>query len=404
MLALYSGVFIVPLVSIAAVTPNFARMTLAVFAGYLAAIATYTWIANRYEGSPVSIYSQGYGTMTPYSHFFIPVVVVLVGGAAVVLLQYATRKVWAARGLAIGFALLAGSLALALSRMPQRNVERQFPAPSSGNASELKLVYAPAPSNPLRVGVGQNDVFIALPIELSGVPEGAAAEVDDMQFSIDAADGSHWTGSWRRLNATPFLPGTHEPSLPFILSRGDYERFKSAPLTLHVALAVTELHASGETTATIADPTFQVSGFGVCSTQWLGQPRNFLLCRSEFGELPLTYVTAAFSDKSCSGPLPQPDHVLTFAEWTGKAYANPIDAGSDPVRLTSFDSGAYDRNGHLWGTSHVALCPGTPVHFTHYDVVRRNRAYLTIPNFQLPQPQKQAPQDYVVDRFRPSEN
>jgi hypothetical protein len=189
------------------------------------------------------------------------------------------------------------------------------------------------------------------------------------------------------LNTAPFLPGTHEPSLPFILSRKDYERFKSVPVTLHVALAVTELHAGSETTATIANPTFAVSGFGVCSTLWGDQSQNFMLCRSEFGELPLTYVTAAFSNKSCAGPQPEPDHILTFAEWTGKAYADPINAGSDPVRLASFDSGAYDRSGHMHGTSSVALCPGTPAHFAHYNVVRRSRAYLTVPNFQLPQPQ-----------------
>jgi hypothetical protein len=256
----------------------------------------------------------------------------------------------------------------------------------------LQLALAPKPGNPLMVAVWPNDAFITFPIDLSGVPEGAAVEVDDMQFSMDTADGQHWTGPWRQLNTTPFLPGTHAPSLPFILSRKDYERFKAVPVTLHVALAVTELHAGSQTTATIANPTFAVSGFGVCSTLWGEQQENFLLCRSEFGELPLTYVTAAFSNESCSGPQPQPEDVRTFAEWTGKAYADPIDAASDLVRLTSFDSGAYDRNGHMHGTRGVALCPGTPAHFTRYDVVRRSRAYLTVPNFQLPQP-KQWPQD-----------
>lgn len=388
MLALYSGVFIVPLIAIAALTASFARMALAVFGSYLAAIACF-WIANRSEVHAVSVYSHGYGTMVPYSHFFVVVMFAFVGGAAVVLLQYATRRVWLSRMLAVGLAVLGAGGALALSRMPQREVDRQYPAASSGVAGELQLAFAPKPSNPLMVGVWPNNVFITFPIDLSGVPEGAAVEVDNMQFSMDTADGQHWTSPWRQLNTTPFLPGTHAPSLPFILSRKDYERLKSVPVTLHVALAVTELRAGSATTATIANPNFPVSGFGVCSTQWEEQSQNFLLCRSEFGELPLTYVTAAFSNNSCSGlqPQPQPADMRTFAEWMGKAYADPIDASSDPVRLTFADSGAYDNRGHLHGTRGLALCPGTPAQFTHYDVVRRTRAYLTVPNFQLPLPE-----------------
>ena len=385
MLALYSGVFIFPLIAIAALTANFARMALAVFGSYLAAIACTIWITNRSEVHAVSVYSQGYGTMVPYSHFFVLVVFAVVGGASVVLLQYATRRVWLSFTLAVCLAALGAGGALALSsRMPQREVDRQYPVASSGVANPLQLAFAPKPSNPLFVGVWPSNVFIAFPIDLSGVPEGAAMEVDNMQFSMDAADGEHWTGPWRQLNTTPFLPGTHSPSLPFILSRKDYEHFKSMPVTLHVVLAVTELRAGRETTATIANPTFPVNGFGVCSTQWGEQSQNFLHCRSEFGELPLTYVTAAFSNKPCSGPQPQPEDVRTFAEWTGKAYPDPIDAGSDPVRVTFAESGAYDNRGHEHGTRGLALCPGTPAQFTHYDVVRRSRAYLTVPNFQLP--------------------
>jgi hypothetical protein len=330
--------------------------------------------------------------MVPYSHFFVVVVFAVVGGVAIVLLQYATLRVLLSRVLAVCLALLGAGGALALSRMPQREVDRQYPAASSGVARELQLAFAPRPSNPLMVGVWPNNVFITFPIDLSGVPEGAAVEVDNMQFSMDTADGQHWTGPWRQLNAMPFLPGVHAPSLPLILSREDYERFKSVPVTLHVTLAVTELHAGSQTTATIANPTFSVDGFGVCSTQWGEQSQNFLLCRSEFGELPLTYVTAAFSSNSCSGLQPQPAEVRTFAEWTGKAYADPIDASSDPVRLTFAESGAYDNRGHLHGTHDLALCPGTPAQFTHYDVVRRSRAYLTVPNFQLPL-QKQWPRN-----------
>jgi hypothetical protein len=383
---LYSGVFIIPLIAIAALTANFARMALAVFGSALAAIACYNWIANGYEGRSLSIYIQGRGTMVPYSHFLVPVVVAVVGGAAVVVVQYAARRVWLSRALALGVAVLVAGVSLAISKMPQREVERHYPAVSSGVASDLQLAFAPKPSNPMWVAAGPYEVFIPFPIDLSGVPEGAAVEVDNMQFSMEAADGEHWTGPWRRLNTTPFLPGTHEPSLPFILGRKDYERFKSMPVTLHVALAVTELRAGSQTTATIADPTFAVSGFGVCSAQWGEQTQNFLRCRSEFGELPLTYVTAAFSNKRCSGPLPQPEDPRTFGEWTGTAYADPIDGGWEPVRLTTFVSCAYDPSGRCRGTRDDALCPGTPVHFTRYDVVRRSRAYLTVPNFQLPQP------------------
>jgi len=384
MLVLYSGIFIVPLIALASLTANFARMALAVFGSYLAAIAFYIWIMNRSDLHPVGTFSQGYGTLVPYTHTFLLVPLAIVGGASVVLLQYATRRVRMSRGLAVGFAVLVAGGALVLFIwMPQREVDRQYPAASSGVASELQLVFAPKPSNSLFVGVGPTEVRIQFPIDLSGVAEGAAAQVDNMQFSIDAADGSHWRSPWRRLNTTPFLQGTHSPGLSFRMSRKDYERFKTVPVTLHLTLAVTELRVASQTTATVASPAFAAEGFGVCSDDWQGEPGGFLICRSQFGGLPLTFVTAAVSNKPCSGPQPQPSDANSYEQWVGTVYPDPIDSASDPVQATyiNLDVGSDDT-----------LCPGTVAHFTHYDVVRRSRAYLTIPNFQLPLPQRW-PQD-----------
>jgi hypothetical protein len=394
MLTFYSGAFIVPLIAMAVVTVSFARMSVAVFGSCLAAIACYFWIVNR-TGGTAPVFSQGVGTLVPYSHTFLLVVLAAVGGVATILLQYATRKVWLARALAIGVAVLVAGGAVVLSDMPQREIEHQYPAASSGAASELQLALAPSHSNQLLAVVRPYEVFIALPLDLSGVPEGSAVGLDNMQFSMDAADGSHWTGPWRQLHTTPFLPGTHAPSLPFRLSRKDYERFKTLPVTLHVALAVTELRAGAQTTATISNPTFAVPGFGVCSSDWRSGQDNFLLCRSEFGDLPLTYITAAFSDAPCSGPQPQPSDVRSFGEWAGTEYTDPIDVASSPVHMTYIASAAFDSRGLGHGTSGLALCPDMSAHFTHYDVVRRSRAYLTIPNFQLPLPEPPRDRQFV---------
>jgi len=87
--------------------------------------------------------------------------------------------------------------------------------------------------------------------------------------------------------------------------------------------------------------------------------------------------------RPCSGPQTDPAAAPTLTGWAGSTT-------QDPVKLIAVVEDAprlYARNLDGSGVNHerdFALCPGTPITFTQYDVTGRTQASVTIPDFHLP--------------------
>jgi hypothetical protein len=234
-------------------------------------------------------------------------------------------------------------------------------------------------------------LYVQLPLEFSGVAEGSAVELNDVKFTMDAngqqwtAPWWHWTSPWWTTRELHFLPGTYDPGVQIMMSREQYERFKSFPIVLHVTFAVTELYAASETSAIVSNTDFSVNGYGVCASPSQWYLHQALFCRAEIGQSRLTHITTTWSNYPCSGPQPQPQDALTGSAWAGEAYSDPLDHVWNPVVLNIVQPDAHRSNGHMVGTHDLTFCPGTPVHFIQYAVTRRTRVSLTIPDFQLPE-------------------
>ncbi len=378
LLAIASAYGVLPLVAIATVTANFARMTLTLFG---AAVA---WVALVYVTTAPR---GGYESTVPYDHNMWIVVVVAVGAAVAVLLQYAIRRVWLGRAVAIGTVVLATGVGIALMATREGEINRLYPvssaAPIALSQSTAKTVHV-LPSE--RPGMA----YIQVPVDFSGVAEGSAVELDDVKIAVDSpSSGWRWTAPWWSSQTQRILPGTHHGEVEIMMSRDQLKRFVQGSATMQLTLATTELHAASDVTAAISAGDFPVDGIGVCTGRWMYRFRQTVFCRtSALGTPPLTHVSATWYPKACSDEEKMPNLPLTAATWSEMRYPGPLVDRLLPVQPAMLNLNPDWHDGYdLYRTVGLALCPGTVVHFTQYAVTRRTQVSLTLPNsyFQTPQ-------------------
>lgn len=375
-LAFVSGLILLPLIVIAATTENFARMTLTLF-GCVVVLVAAVYLAFLPRG--------GYESTVPYDHHIWSIGVLIVGAMLVVPLQYAMRRIWLARGVALGAIVLATGLGMTVSALRESQISRLYPA---GGAAPVQLALAAwQQSMPIvpRVILVPSErpgmVYLQLPVDFSGVAEGAAVQVDDVKIEIDdASSGWHWTAPWWTSEAQRILPGTHRGLVMIMLSREQLKRFVTGSPTMRLTLATTELQAGRDATAVIPQgQDFPVAGFGVCSTRAWNHFDTQLLCRSPLRQPPLTYASATWYPKVCSDEERMPNSPLTATAWSGTPYADSLESyshslayGVFPVQRALVNLYPDWHDGYdLYRTVGFALCPGAVVHFTQYTVAGR---------------------------------
>ena len=152
---------------------------------------------------------------------------------------------------------------------------------------------------------GDKRVQINIPVQISGVADGSMMMPDNVRVSIDAPNGIHWTSPWQAIYNYHYLPGPQDSSVAFDIDRSVYERVKSAPVQLHLTLALTQTQAGEATRIPLPATDFSVPGFGVCSPErgWPEALPNItgISCRSAFRQPHLTYVETLWSNLPCSG-------------------------------------------------------------------------------------------------------
>ena len=365
-----SAILILPLFAIAAVTANFARMTLTLVATLFLYI-TFMFFASTIQVGRTSAY-------IPYHDPFVFPLIFCVCAAAIIF-QYATRRVWISRGLLLTVPILAIVLGYAYDR--QSLVDRAYPAPSSASTPPVLISLAADANHPVKARSERGHDYIDLRVQYSGVPEGHAVFSDNVKFTLIAADGQQWTSPWQQ-NDDRIVPGTQSAELSLMLSPDVYDRFKSAPVTLHITSALTRLQAGTVTAMNYPSDDVSVPGVGFCSPQF--ERGAGLVCRSVGWQSQLTHITVLWSHASCSDTQPTAENTAPGNAWRG---LNPVvlDTAMSPVLVqnTFFSNsrGHEDFSGseHGWH-----ICPGSPLTFTQYNIVDRTQSDLTIPNFQLP--------------------
>lgn len=405
-LLLITGFLVLPLVAIATVTENFFRMAFALLGAVLMGVAAL--IAITLQG-----YSNGYNniwnrllllamdnlaapahSLTDVGHhtqLHLALLFAAVCGT-VVLLQYARRKTWLCRMI-----LLALPIAIAISGMVKAHyalsgqalIDHDYPK-LSADAAPIQLAYAVDEKHPVVVFRGKNNsgALIAgarIPLHLSEIAEGTALIVDHTMVTLETADGFRWSteGSIPVLRKYD-LPGSrvhddyYMPQVFFEIPYALYERIRTGPLTVRLALALTQLQATNSVHATLPTHDVAVPGFGLCEVETVGY--GTLQCRSALRDPQLTDVSADWSTTPCA--MPEDELLLNHGvQWPGLLDREPAEFGIVPIHFVevTYD---WDYRHRKFYTDH--LCTGAPLTFTRYKYKARMQVNLTIPGLYFP--------------------
>ncbi len=371
-MARLTTVMLIPVFALSVVTSSFPRFTLTVLAALL-------YLGLLIWGSSL-LSSRLYLNVLPdpYSMPLILTIFVIVCLTAITL-QYATRSTMRTRLTLV--VLPVCIVALMLAR-PTAALARHL-YPDIAQASQLpgSMVFDSDPSRQVpdlsngRRRAAPNG--IALPFNFSGVAADSIVRAQGVQVEISAANGLHWSSGWQQVFQI-ILPREKMPSNIYILVDPDFlRRLGSTPATVTVSLANAQLAAGQRSEAIAAGDDYRLPNGGVCAADTF---TSALRCRYPVYTPQLAYMTGRWT----SGPCPEtPSATPTGPEggvWLGGGNSYGVAFALSPVETgqLQFSNRPYGK-----GIGPSFICPGTPVSYTPYTVVRQFRTTQTISNLDL---------------------
>ncbi|MGD0859689.1 MAG: hypothetical protein ABR912_10240 [Terracidiphilus sp.] len=374
-LLLITVVLVLPVMAIAAVTSSFARTTLTLLAIYicLAGIFALAYLANSLDPS---IPNQG--------HLLVAIALCLF--AAAVVAQYATRKTRLVRLLLIATPVL--SLCLGEVRSNQSLIDRAYPPPAAQAGAPVQLSYSPN-----LPGYGGRDtypttpktrIWIRIPMAESGVSEENLVVVDSIRAEVKAPDGSQWDSAWQPAQMQSIFSRNNRSNATFLMPLAVYNKFRSMPLSVHLTLAITQAKVAEATSIPLPVGNFSIPDFGFCKPQirWSVASTEItgISCFSALRPPTLTYIRTTWSESSCSDLQALPSPSKDASAWVGSLDRAPAELGISPIEHLPM----WLSNGGYFNNKPRILCPGTPIDFVQYSVVRRTQASVGIENYRLP--------------------
>jgi hypothetical protein len=375
-LCLISGFLVLPLVAIAAVTSNFAHMTLVIL-GVLLSIVALLAMTGRIN----------LATMTLPWEAGVDVALLVGLCGAVIAWQYSSRKTRASVLLLVAIPVLCFGLGEFIVPS-QVFVGHSYSFSDSAAGAPAQFTYTPSGlDNPVSSAARlPREVSIQIPLDVSGVANGSVVMPDAIRATVESTGGFRWNSAWQLLHVRKITPDDKTARVSFDMPLAIYDRLKSAPLTVHLTMALTQAQAGGVTSVFLPAGGFSVPDFGVCSPQaGFNDPGEVggISCLSALREPHLTQIEVVAHNKSSGCDPAETNFGVKNATWQGSLSSWPADFGLSSVK---FPYGIGPMSGDYAGEvgSYLHLCPGTPISFTRYDVVRRAQAAVTIQGFQLP--------------------
>jgi hypothetical protein len=382
-LVLLTGILVLPLVALAAVTSTLVRMTLTLL-GIAAGLGVIVYLASLSESSGVS---------APYGDRYSVPATLVIGGSAIVLM-YARRKAWFARLMLLSLPGIIGVVAACVPNGAM--VDTAYPlATGMAAVADVPIQFALHDGLEDQTAVTEDsrtgEVEVRIPLEATGVSAGYVVTVDDaMAVAEDGRGAVVRELPWRAIYSHYYLHGDWLTSVDLKMKRAEYAALRGRVLTLKLGLALTEAKTEAVTRIALPAHDFTVPGFGNCAgVTGMGALTTNLGCWTAMHGPPLTYVKANLTNAPCgekvekSGPDGGPDaEGLHATAWVGSLENDPAEFGMTSVWSTNVSLSEAGYYGAKY------LCPGAMVSFTRFGLVRRLRTVVTIPGFRLPETAK----------------
>jgi hypothetical protein len=350
-----------PTAALATITAGIGQMFLALLFVALCAIG----VAAISEAVPNSSAPAGGG--------FVSALLAMATVLAVVLLQYSRRKTAISRWL---IAALAAAILLIEVATPYRTlVLREYPL-----AADLPLRVALMPSQapaPEDVTQQNNQVFVHLPLSLSGLPKDSFVELKGAILTLTNSQGMRWDSGWSGYSMLLF-PDQKTADLTFKLKKTEFDRMKSSPVKAQLLLAFKSFHDRHQKQFVIPSGEFAIPDLGLCSAR----PGYFrvLDCRAPLRRPESMLVSTETAASTC--PLGEKETPADPGEIARQFLRSdgPAEMGISPVKtfqlyLSDSNSSVTERN--------PGICPGTPLTLSTPEEYSRNRMELQFDNLSL---------------------
>jgi hypothetical protein len=388
-LLLLAGLLTLPILAMAAITPNIARLLLTLLGILLSAIALGLLAALLWNGHGDSILPEWTGRMV--------FLIAMLGLASAIGLEYALRRVWLARFVLLGTVLVIWLAVVVASHVAQAGMERQYsPVNTAQLPAQIALDTQPGKANSeetitnrVRL-LGSREIPVKLNLRVGNVTPSRAVTIEAVRARFTSANGHSWQSDWTSQRDLPVLStpqdlqSTTWTSARIWMPLDEYRRLGAGQVSAEAEVAVTEAAPSAVFTHSMSQTEFTVPGFGRCKAQPNGDAVNpgfnSLDCLSPLGKPRQTYISTTWNDGPCSAP----EAGFAGTTWEGTTDPETTNFNLVPVRRThvTFNNGTHTNE--RGESADRTLCPGRPVTFTTYQRVRQVRVRLAAINLPLP--------------------
>jgi hypothetical protein len=274
--ALLAALFIAPFFAIASVTRNlwqFAAPSICLFA------FSFLLIRPQLE-------------VLGWFRFPLIMTIVIAGAVVTIVMQYARRRIAAARLVMIS--AVAAVATVSLLPLPDAVVRLRYPV----DQTPVTLAFDPAPFK-----IAEDfDRALEVPVKIEGIPEGCELQLDGARVRIEGPEGKTSDSGWQITN---LFHDKEEGTLAAYIDRRDFDAFKWMKVNVRVTVAITLLHPGNTFTFTLRDAPFSIPDLGNC--RWVPDMSMCLRCLLPFRGLPPLVSGATKFGPDCicvSRPIP----------------------------------------------------------------------------------------------------
>ena len=345
-LLLLTVVFIIPIAALAAVTSNFPRLLLSFLGTVLYLL--------------VLVVILGYVTflqMQPPHLDWILNGLFIVLPAVALLFQYRTRKTFISRTMLIATPILA---TIILLLVPTNSlIASAYPvldkdAPKLTGLSDT--FHPPAAQGKLQVF--RNNVSVSLPVGVGGIDKDMNFLVVGTRTTVTGSGVTYKSGFQSSGSDGALSAGRPMTLLSFLVPSDVFNKIRTAPVDVHLQLAVEQLKAEKPSVWHATLLPFTVPGNGLCSFPADGSAAP-PTCRYPLVQPEISFVTAQLAAGACGQPMAQP------VTGQGSLGGRGTMLDFDPVITVPLQFRTGDPN----PKHNYVLCPGTALNFVEASKV-----------------------------------
>ena len=302
--------------------------------------------------------------------------------AAVILVQYARRRILLSCGLVLCAALLLALFDLVTPY--ERLIAKEFPRVTPPRVPlEISIDTARPPQsvfpNSGRTMKEGKKTRITIPILASSGDPNEIVALSGIRVRLNVPDGKSWRSNWLPTGGIVVVPNSQE-QFTFDVPTDLYHSLKDTPVRLDVELASASYRRLQVWKVIVDASEFYAPRLGVCAAASF--PTDMFRCRAPIRGSWLMLGMVTSSESTCSRSEKAPSTEITgyftsLREDGVHSLLNPV-----VEETVGFSIYGVRQSEETWKL-HPRICPGTPIHFSALTRVGRESSFHSFEGVKL---------------------